>query len=59
MLSSDSNQAQKVAAVYMRVSTTDQEDEGTIENQWLELKKRIADDNVSIPDILMLTEKVF
>ena len=49
MLSSDSNQERKVAAVYMRVSTTDQEDEGTIENQWIELRKRIEDDNVILP----------
>ena len=40
----------KVAAVYMRVSTSDQEEDGTIENQWIELKKRIADDGVKLPE---------
>ena len=40
----------KVAAVYMRVSTSDQEEDGTIENQWIELKQRIANDNVKLPE---------
>lgn len=39
----------KVAAVYMRVSTSEQEEEGTIENQWIELKERISRDRVSLP----------
>ncbi len=39
----------KVAAVYMRVSTSEQEEEGTIENQWIELKERIIRDKVSLP----------
>ena len=38
-----------LSAVYMRVSTDDQEEEGTINGQWLELKARILADGVSLP----------
>ena len=41
----------KQAAVYMRVSTQNQEDEQTIENQYMELLKRISEDkNFLVPD---------
>lgn len=47
--SSMSWESNKVAAVYMRVSTSEQEEEGTIENQWIELKERILRDKVPLP----------
>ena len=38
----------KVSAVYMRVSTANQEEEGTIENQWVEIRARIEKDAVQL-----------
>lgn len=39
----------KIAAVYMRVSTPGQEEEQTIENQWIELKAQIEKDGNILP----------
>lgn len=39
----------KTGAIYMRVSTANQEEDGTIENQWVELKARIIADKISLP----------
>lgn len=43
----------KRAAVYVRVSTANQEDEETIDNQLMELRKRIEDDgNMLLPECI-------
>ena len=47
----------KRAAVYMRVSTARQEEEQTVENQYMELKQRVKDDeNLLLPDCIYKDE---
>ena len=44
------NPAGKIAAIYMRVSTANQEQEQTIKGQLLELEERVKKDGVTLPE---------